>query len=141
DRTERKQLISCIAFTDHNSVEGFCRWRKIVDETNSLAAAVRSRDPRNELVRKLESDLETLRSVRILMGVEINANPGVHLLLIFQESIEPDTVKLFLTEAYGRPYDQFHGSSGQITALTLEDTLDSIHERFGDKVIVVAPHI
>src|SRR5438105_6691634 len=54
--SDRKQLISCIAFTDHNSVEGFCKWRRTVDETTSLTTAVRSRDPKNELVRSLESD-------------------------------------------------------------------------------------
>jgi hypothetical protein len=141
DSTGRKHLISCVAFTDHNSVEGFCRWKRIVEDTGSLAAAIRNRDPNNELLKNLESDLDTLRAVRVLMGVEISANPGVHLLLIFHESIQPDNVREFLTQLYAKSYTTFAGTTGLISHSSLEQTLDMIHSTFGEHVIVIAPHV
>lgn len=137
----RKSQISCICFTDHNSVEGFRKWRELYENTVSLAEAIRLRDPSNELLKRLDEDLETLQSVRVLMGVEIKSDPGVHLLLVFHESVKPEAVEAFLSEAYNRPYDEFRGSPEPITTWRLEETLDHVARRFGEQVMVVAPHI
>lgn len=136
----RARPIGCIAFTDHNSVEGFREWRRLYDETVSLAEAVRDRDPGNTLLQQLDKDLGVLRSVRVLMGVELNAYPGVHLLVIFHESIRSEAVEAFLEDAYGRKYNEIAGKPGPVTAVQIEELLGRVSSTFGEQAMVIAPH-
>jgi hypothetical protein len=146
DRTKKKNVasrnpIGCVAFTDHNSVEGFRKYRQLQEETEKLAKGIRGRDPENSLVTELEKDLETFRSVRILMGVELKADPGIHVLLVFAESVEPGHVVTFLESAYQSPYSSFSGNPTPTTCWTLKESLDKIHAEFADSVFVVFPHV
>jgi hypothetical protein len=146
DKTKKKGIasrnpIGCVAFTDHNSVEGFRKFRQLQEETEKLAKGIRGRDPENSLVSELEKDLETLRSVRVLMGVEIKADPGIHMLLIFAESVEPAQVIKFLETAYQSSYFEFSGDPTPTTRWTLKETLDKIYEEFADAAFVVFPHV
>jgi hypothetical protein len=138
---EHRNPIGCVAFTDHNSVEGFRKFRQLQEETERLSKAIRTRDPENSLVPQLEEDLEVLRSVRVLLGVEIKADPGIHVLIIFAESVEPDEVAKFLESAYQKPYTDFAGDPTPVTSCTLKETLDRIGEKFADRALVVFPHI
>jgi hypothetical protein len=146
DRTKKKNVVSrnpigCVAFTDHNSVEGFRKYRQLQEEIERLAKGIRGRDPENSLVSELEKDLETLRSVRVLMGVEMKADPGIHMLLIFAESVEPAQVVKFLETAYHSSYADFSGDPTPTTRWTLKESLDKIHEEFADAAFVVFPHV
>jgi hypothetical protein len=140
-KKEDRKPIGCIAFTDHNSVEGFRTHRGLLEETEKLSKAIRSRDPLNALVTQLDQDLDTLRSVRVLMGVEIKADPGIHVLVIFAESVEPDQVVAFLEAAYQAPYAGFQGDPTPSTCWTLKQTLDQIQATFADKAFVIFPHV
>ena len=142
--TEKKSdrsPIGCVAFTDHNSVEGFRKYRQLVDETEKFAKAIGARDPGNALVQQVDKELETLRSVRVLMGTEIKADPGIHLLIIFAESVEPENVIAFLEEAYQSAYTTFQGDPAPATRWTLKQTLDRLEEIFAERAIVVFPHV
>jgi hypothetical protein len=133
--------LGCIALTDHNSVEGFKRHRTLREETTALRDSIRLRDPNNVLIPKLEKDIETLSSLRVLMGCEVKANPGIHLLLIFHESVQANEVTKFLEEIYGLRYEQFAGDPTPTTAWTLQQVLDGTTARFGEKSMIVAPHV
>ena len=141
-RRERPQHnLACVAFTDHNSVDGFTRYRELSEEAAKLRDSIRLRDPNNPLIPKLEKDLEVLNSVRLLMGCEIKANPGVHLLLIFHESLDAEEVVRFLEEAYGLEYAKFDGDPSPTTSWPLQQVLDDITTRFKERAMVVAPHV
>ena len=140
-RSSAPRPIRCIAFTDHNSVEGFRKWRSIYDETVRLAEAVRDRDPNNSLLQRLDSDLTTLRAVRVLMGFELKAYPGVHLLFIFHESVTPELAATFLSEVYKQPYESIAGLPDPTTVLPVEEVLNHALAAFDDQFFVVAPHI
>jgi len=133
--------ISCVAFTDHNSVEGFRTFRLLQKETEELSKSIRGRDPGNSLVEQLENELATLRSVRVLMGVELKADPGIHLLIIFAEAVEPDDVVRFLEDAYERKYSEFAGDPTPTARWTIKVSLDKIQERFSENAFVVFPHV
>jgi hypothetical protein len=133
--------IRCIAFTDHNSVDGFRRWKTIYDETVKLAGAIGDKDPNNSLLQKLDSDIAILRSVRVLMGFELKAYPGIHLLFIFHESVSPDEASVFLSDVYQRSYEEINGLPDPATASPLVDVLNKAADVFGDRFIVIAPHI
>lgn len=140
-REQPRNSISCIAFTDHNSVEGIRNLLALREDTQRTRDSIRARDPGNSLLKQLEEELKILDSVRILMGVEIKANPGIHLLTVFHESVEANSVIAFLEEIYGRPYAETAGDPSPVTRCTLVETLDTIREQFGEKAFVVAPHI
>jgi hypothetical protein len=75
------------------------------------------------------------------MGVEIKADPGIHMLLIFAESVEPAQVIKFLETAYQSSYFEFSGDPTPTTRWTLKETLDKIYEEFADAAFVVFPHV
>jgi hypothetical protein len=140
-REAPKRPLGCLAFTDHNSVEGFRKYRDLYHETLSLRNSLRGRDPANAFLEKLEEDLKVWESVRVLMAVEIKADPGIDLLIVFHESIKPEQAVAFLETAYGRPYGEFAGNPTPVTTRTLVDTLSLVCEQFGEKALVVAPHV
>lgn len=75
------------------------------------------------------------------MGTELSAYPGVHLLLIFHESVKPEAVECFLADLYGKPYSDIAGKPGPITVVPVEDLLDRVSDTFGDQAMVIAPHV
>ena len=75
------------------------------------------------------------------MGTEMKANPGIHLLVIFQESVDPTNVTAFLEDAYGTPYAKIAGDPNAITRWSVLEALNAVRERFATFAIVVFPHI
>jgi hypothetical protein len=138
---DQEHELTCAAFTDHNSIDGFKRYRELRDETAHLRDSIRLRDPNNSLITKLEKDLETLNSIRTFMGCEIKANPGIHLLLIFSESVRSEEAVQFLEAAYSLEYSSFAGDPSPTTVWTLPQVLDETQARFGDRAMIIAPHI
>ncbi len=140
-KRDKRNPIGCVVFTDHNSIDGFSKVRELQDETDKLLKILRIRDSTNTLAPQLEDDLAVLRSIRVLMGAEIKANPGIHLLVTFSESTEPSKVVSFLEDAYGAPYNEFSGDPGPTTKWTLKETLDNIQATFLEDVFVTFPHV
>jgi hypothetical protein len=133
--------ISCVAFTDHNSIDGFRKWKTIYDKSAALAEAIRDRDPSNPLLKELNADLDVLRAIRVLMGAEVKAYPGVHLLIIWHESVKPESAEQFLCAVYSKSYSEINGDPEPTTVLTIEQLLDQADATFGPNVMVVAPHV
>lgn len=140
-RESAKAAIACIAFTDHNSVDGFRKYRKLYQDTAQLRDSLQARDPGNAYLTELSKDMGILESVRVLMGIEIKANPGIDLLLIFHESVEPEAVVQFLETTYSRPYKELAGDPTPVTPCTLVDTLTRVKDCFAERAMAVAPHI
>jgi len=140
-RRDPQKPIACVAFTDHNSVEGFRKYRAIAEEARHLRDAIRGRDLANPLLKQLEDDLEVIGSVRVLMGVEVKAFPGIHLLVIFHETTQDREITDFLQDIYGRPYGELAGDPAHVTRCTLVEALNRVRDRFGERSFVVAPHI
>src|SRR5215472_2061725 len=67
ERAKSQNPIGCVVFTDHNSVDGFCTFRRLLEENESLSKAIRARDPDNPLAIQNEKEIDVLRSVRVLM--------------------------------------------------------------------------
>jgi hypothetical protein len=133
--------IGCLAFTDHNSINGFETYRDLVSKKSAFADNVRALDPGNALLKRLEPDVAALKSIRVLMGVEVNCSPGIHIILIFRENVDPERVRSFLSESFGRPYTEIEGQTEPMTKCTIETMLDRAQVVFNDEILVVAPHI
>lgn len=132
--------LRCVAFTDHNSVEGFRKYKALYSETFALASSLRARDSKNALLEQLDDELKIWRSIRVLMGMEIKADPGIDLLVILHESVDMDPAVEFLQKAYNREYIEIKGDPTPTTGRTIIDTLNLVGECFAEKAMVVGPH-
>jgi hypothetical protein len=133
--------IGCLAFTDHNSVDGYVKYGELLAKKIQFLDALRGMDPNNDLVDRLKPELDSMKAVRILMGVEVSCDPGIHMLLIFRESVKPTEVQAFIAHIYGHPYSEVAGRPELITNCTIIGMLDNAQATFGDDVLVVAPHV
>ena len=140
-RESIRNPIQCIAFTDHNSIEGFRTLRNIQEELENFSKLIRERDPTNPLLAELEQDRQTMHSCRVLMGVEMKADPGIHLLIIFAESVEANSVITFLEQAYAAQYKDFCGDPKPAANWTVKETLDRVDNAFHDSAFVIFPHV
>ncbi len=132
--------ISTIAITDHNSVEGFKKLFELRRRIGNLVTSLRVIDPENSLIPKLENELRIFGRIHILMGLELKADPGVHLLIIFRESIQPERAEHLLSDALGDKWPRARGDSAPMASWTVSETLTQVDTRFGEDAFVVAPH-
>lgn len=135
-----KKKLNLIAITDHNSVDGFKEIMRIKKETIELLQKVKERSPDCELVKSLESEYSTFNSVHVLMGVEVSPDPGIHLLLIFKEDVDPADVETFLDEGFDGNYLAMKGNTEGTLKWNIDQTMDALKSRFDDRAFVVAPH-
>lgn len=139
-QSQSRNQIGCVVFTDHASVDGFKKLRELQEETDKLCKALKLRDASNPLTVQLESELDTFKSTRVLMGVELKADPGIHVLLVFAESVDPSQVESFLADAYGQDYRLISGDPKPGTRWSLKETLDNAQHVFGENAFGVFPH-
>ena len=100
--------IKIIAITDHNTIKGYRKLIGIQKELkNKLKLLVDLVEKYPDLKREhleVKCNLELFDKLLILPGIEFEANPGIHILLIFKPDINIDTIDLFLAES-GYPED------------------------------------
>ena len=75
------------------------------------------------------------------MGVEVKPYPGIHLLIIFHEEVSPEMVQDFLKQGLGTEYDVGQGNPDQSLSWNIDQTLDELQRRFGNKAFAIAPHV
>jgi hypothetical protein len=133
--------IKMIAITDHNTTDGFKTIMGMKKETSELIKALKERNPDLEYIKTLQEEEALFNSVHILMGVEIKPYPGIHLLVIFHEEVQPDAVDSFLKDALGQEYEEKKGNPDQIIGWRIDQTLDELRNRFGNRAFAIAPHV
>ena len=122
-KAESKNL-DVISFTDHNSVAGFARFLREIDDLETLERLNRLRDDERE---RLNEYRRLREKILILPGFEITATLGFHILGIFSpETPVRDLEHLLLTLRV--PSDKLDEGSGEVGAtsdvLTIYRTLN-----------------
>lgn len=80
--------IKVIAITDHNSIGGYKHLMKMKKEAQDKVKLLEEFSHLEEIKQKIEREnykLELFNKICIFPGIEFEANPGVHLLLIFNK--------------------------------------------------------
>ena len=132
--------IKIIAITDHNNVDGFKAIMTRKRETSDLIRKLNERDENIEYTKTLKKEEGLFSRTHILMGVEIKPDPGVHLLVIFDEQISAEQVEEFLQEGIDSDR-QFKGNPDTMLKWNISQTFEQITNRFGKKAFVIAPHV
>jgi hypothetical protein len=93
--------LKIIAITDHNTIQGYEKMVQIrsdlLAEKKALSSITDSRQTRSRLV-SIEKTLSLYDDILILPGVEFEVNNGIHLLVIFSDSVTPATVQKFIVD-------------------------------------------
>ncbi len=100
-RQAKAQELKVISFTDHNSIEGYTALlklkEKIISEKRSLSSITDSEQAKSRL-QILENDLRIFDNILILPGIEFEVNNGIHLLIIFNDTVPVEQITKFLLD-------------------------------------------
>jgi hypothetical protein len=136
-----KNNIDLICITDHFSVNGF---REIINKRNSLANLIQQLRARNDsdpkFIKKIEDELNTFSQVHILLGIEIKVSPGIHYIIVFDETVIPDHVEKFFIENFGEEVCKCFGSSDYLLPMLQIDFFNLVKTTFHNKCFIYAPH-
>lgn len=104
-RKAKSNNIRVIAITDHNSISGYKNMLRIKNDLladkKALSTITDSEQVKGQLAL-IEKKLSVLENILVLPGVEFEARPGIHLLVIFNDSVSPEIIEKFLLEGgYG----------------------------------------
>ena len=83
--------VKVIAITDHNSIKGYKELMRIKSESENRIKYWNELGEIEELKDKICKEQEKLKifqSILILPGIEFEAFPGIHILLIFDSQID-----------------------------------------------------
>ena len=105
-RKAKSKGIKIIAFTDHNSIQGY---KKLMELKSTLMKELNSPLLRtqiaqaNQRIDTIEKDLSLFEDILILPGVEFEVSGGIHLLIIFNNnSTRIESIEEFLRDGgYG----------------------------------------
>ncbi len=100
-RQAKAHDLKVISFTDHNSIEGYKTLLKIKDriisEKRSLSSITDSEQAKSRL-QVLENDIQIFDNILILPGIEFEVSNGIHLLIIFNDSVLIEQITKFLID-------------------------------------------
>lgn len=136
----RDNDIKVMAITDHNTIKGY---KRLLDIRSRLEERVKSWAELSEIpdVReklKLELDkLSLFRDILILPGIEFEAFPGIHLLLIFNVDIDTNILDKFLEDS-GYDDEKQGKEQCKISKLSVLEVLEWCKKLGG---ITVAAHV
>lgn len=133
--------VDLVAITDHNTVKGYNEFLQIYSSLNSSLALLKSLESEGnenlgEKIAEIDNKIQLYDEIKILPGVEITLNPGVHLIVICDENKVYFLQKL-LTDL-GYPDGDFGSEDGnQIST----DILNFLQNPVLEDMIVFAPHV
>lgn len=132
--------IKVMAITDHNSIEGYIKIMKIKEEMENSIKTLERFKHLSEIQKELEEKVAILNlfnEILILPGVEFDANPGVHLLLVFNPREDVKLIENFLLEnGYSKELQGMDNSKiSKVSAIEIIEKAKSLG------AITIAAHI
>jgi hypothetical protein len=134
--------IKMIAITDHNTIKGYKKLISIKTQLESKVEALRDLVPKYpQLADEVETilrDLEIFKNLVILPGVEYEAKPGIHIVLIFSNTVDVKLIDDFL-EGTGYP-TEIQGKEEPSTISDI-DVLDLLRRANDMGALTIAAHV
>ncbi|HHV95273.1 MAG TPA: hypothetical protein GXX37_02170 [Clostridiaceae bacterium] len=133
--------VKVIAITDHNTLKGYRKLKEIEKEYINKLKYLSELSEKYPVIKteyeQVKSKLELFSKLLILPGIEFEANPGVHLLLIFSPECDLSKVESFLIEAGYTDEVQGKEDPGIVPKC---DVLSVLNEASSLGALVIAPH-
>lgn len=134
--------VNIIAITDHNTIKGYKEILRIKSEVESRVKFWKEIGDIEELREKLKSEekkAELFEKIKILPGIEFEAFPGIHILLVFNPEIEGyiSTIEKFLEEN-GYPIEVGGQECVDVTSVS---AVDIVNKAYDLGAITMAAHV
>lgn len=132
--------IKVMAITDHNTIEGYKKMMQIkkhAEEKIKLWSELEEIDIVKQKIELEQDKINLFNKILILPGVEFQANPGVHLLLIFNPDIDIKLIEDFI-EKNGYPREVQGMENPEISS---KSTLEIIQNARELGAITIAAHV
>jgi len=102
-RRYREKDIRVVAITDHNTIRGYTKLMAIRDDLDrgkQVVAGLVNKYPQTKgELDSIDAELNLFDELLLIPGVEIDVNPGVHILLLFDPAASLKPVEEFLISA------------------------------------------
>lgn len=100
-RQAKQAGLQVIALTDHNSLAGYWTLMEIksslMSQRSALSTITDSRQSKAKLT-KVEEELALFEKILILPGIELEVRNGIHVLVVFSDSVSRDILDKFLID-------------------------------------------
>ncbi len=134
------EKIDIIAITDHNTIDGYKHFftlkENLLSERKALLPYSEKATDIAERINQIDQTLLLYESVWIIAGVEITLNPGIHMLVLADDS-EVNDLSLLLDEV-GYSDEKRGADSDYLPNIDVKMFLEN--NRLRNK-IVIAPHV
>lgn len=132
--------IKIIAITDHNTIQGYKNLMEVKEKAENRIkywSELNSEESVKQQIDLEKQKLELFDKILILPGIEFEANPGIHLLLIFNPEIDIKKIEEFIVDN-GYPKD-IQGMDG--VDVSPKSTLEIIKSANELDAITIAAHV
>ncbi|UUV17343.1 PHP domain-containing protein [Fusobacteria bacterium ZRK30] len=133
--------LDLICFTDHFSVKGFDQYDKKKKKLLEMIDTARSYGFYGEEPEKLK---KLYTAVKVLMGVEIKVDPGIHYLVIFNKNITIEKAEEYLislTELDNEKARETFGDPKYSIPLNSKQFFLKTYETFGEDALIIGAHV
>lgn len=128
--------VRMIAITDHNTLAGYEKLIELREKTYQEFGFIQKYTIPEEEKAALKEKVKLLKSVSIIMGVEITLNPGVHIIVLCDEAEKQDVESLLNDIGYS---SERRGCDNDFVP-DMDVKTFLADERLSNK-IVLAPHV
>jgi len=137
----KKLDLKVVAFTDHNSIEGYKKLLDIIRRLKLLKEKYSSNtESENEnKLKEIDKKLNLFKNILVLPGVEFQTKECCHILVIFDNRTPIKVIENFLFEG-GYNVKSF-GRKDNTKKLSNWDVLELLEKTKEYNCIVIAPHI
>jgi len=139
-RKAKEKKLKILAITDHNSITGYKKLidlkNKLAEEKGTLSKITDSTEAKTRL-DKIERKISLFEGLLILPGVEFEVSNGIHLLVVFNETVQIDQIEKFLRDG---GYDEKTFGREEPTVRSKWDIFDLYEESKKYDCIVIDAH-
>lgn len=128
--------VRMIAITDHNTLEGYEKLIELREKTYQEFGFIQKYTIPEEEKAALKEKVKLLKSVSIIMGVEITLNPGVHIIVLCDEADKQNVDSLLNDIGYS---SERRGCDNDFVP-DMDVKTFLADERLSNKIIL-APHV
>lgn len=133
--------VDLICITDHSSVKGY---KEIFNQKNSLSNLLQQLRERSDVdsnfLKNIENELNVFNQIHILMGIEIKLTPGIHYIIVFEESVDPDEVESFFKKITNGEIEKNIGSDEYMLQIDPINFFGLVKGQFKNNCFIYAPH-
>lgn len=140
-RKYHENKIFVLGITDHNTILGYKKFATIRSDLElrltTLSKYVDKHPDLSTEIISIENDLSLFTSMLILPGVELEVNPGIHLLFLFDDKTDIKIIDNFIVEC---GYNEETQGKEEVKTLPSCDVIEALAKASKLNALAIAAH-